>query len=81
MDMRDVAEDPHLAERGFWVELEHAEIGKQKHAGIPWKFSGTPLHVRSAAPCMGEANEYVIRDLLGRSEEEYNRLLAEGVLN
>ena len=80
MDMRDVAEDPHLADRNFWVELPHPEIGVQRHAGIPWKFSGTPLHVRSTAPCLGEANEYVVRDILGRTEDEYERLVADEVL-
>ncbi len=80
MDMRDVAEDQHMNERGFFVRLEHPEVGRQKHAGIPWKLSETTLTVRRAAPCMGEDNEYVIKELLGRSEEEYQRLLDEQVL-
>jgi benzylsuccinate CoA-transferase BbsF subunit len=80
MDIRDVAEDPHMNERGFFVQLEHPEVGRQKHAGIPWKLSDTPLAVRKVAPCMGEDNEYVIRDLLGRSQTDYKRLVAEQVL-
>ncbi len=80
MDMRELAEDPHLNSRGYFVQLEHPEAGRQKHAGIPWKSSQTPVQVRRPAPCMGEANEYVLCELLGRSREEYERLLAEGVL-
>jgi crotonobetainyl-CoA:carnitine CoA-transferase CaiB-like acyl-CoA transferase len=80
MDMRDVAEDPHLNQRGFYVRLEHPEVGVQQHAGIPWKLHGTPLAVRKPAPCMGEDNEYVVMQLLGRSRAEYERLLAEQVL-
>ncbi|HZQ37746.1 MAG TPA: CoA transferase [Dehalococcoidia bacterium] len=80
MDMRDVAEDPHLNQRGFYVRLEHPEVGVQQHAGIPWKLHGTPLHVREPAPCMGEDNEYVVMQLLGRSRAEYERLLAAQVL-
>jgi benzylsuccinate CoA-transferase BbsF subunit len=80
MDMRDVAEDPHMNERGFFTYPEHPEVGRQKHAGIPWKLSDTPLAVRKAAPCMGEDNEYVVRELLGRSATEYERLVEAQVL-
>ncbi|MGH2585189.1 MAG: CaiB/BaiF CoA transferase family protein, partial [Dehalococcoidia bacterium] len=80
MDMRDVAEDPHMNERGFFVRLEHPEVGRRKHAGIPWKLSNTPLAVRKAAPCMGEDSEYVVRGLLGRSQVDYERLVMEQVL-
>ena len=81
MDMRDVAEDPHMNGRGFFTNLPHAEVGVYKQPGIPWKYSETPVEVSSAAPCMGEANEYVARTLLGRSQEEYERLLREQVLS
>jgi crotonobetainyl-CoA:carnitine CoA-transferase CaiB-like acyl-CoA transferase len=80
MDMADVAEDPHMNGRGFFVELEHPEVGRQKHAGIPWQLSGTPLHVRKPAPCLGEDNEYIVKELLGHNDEEFERLVAEGVL-
>jgi benzylsuccinate CoA-transferase BbsF subunit len=80
MDMKDVAEDPHMNERGFFVQMEHPEIGQYKHAGIPWQLSATPLSVRSAAPCMGQDNEYVVCELLGRSHDEFERLLEKGVL-
>ena len=81
MDMQEVGDDPHLNERGFYVQLDHIEAGRQKHAGIPWKFHETPVAITEPAPCMGEDNEYVVMELLGRSREEYERLLAEGVLN
>jgi benzylsuccinate CoA-transferase BbsF subunit len=79
-DMRDVADDPHMNERGFFVQLVHPEVGRQKHAGIPWKLHGTPLAVRHPAPLMGEDNGYVVQELLGRGSAEYERLLAEQVL-
>lgn len=80
MDMREVAEDPHLNERGFYVMLDHPEVGRKKHAGIPWKLAETPLEVRRPAPCMGEDNEYVVMELLGHSRDVYERLVAEQVL-
>ena len=80
MDMRDVADDPHMNSRGFFVQLEHPEAGVQKHAGIPWKLHGTPVSIDEPAPCMGEDNEYIVKTLLGRSDEEYDRLVSEGIL-
>lgn len=80
MDMKDLAEDPHLNGRGFFVELEHAEVGRQKHAGVPWKLHGTPVAIKEPAPLMGEDNEYVIGELLGRSPAELDRLIVKRVV-
>jgi crotonobetainyl-CoA:carnitine CoA-transferase CaiB-like acyl-CoA transferase len=80
-DMKEVAEDAHMNGRGFFVKLDHPEVGRQKHAGIPWQLSETPLAVGRPAPCMGEDNAYVVKELLGRSDEEYERLLRDEVLN
>lgn len=80
MDMRDVADDPHMNQRGFFVQLEHPEAGVQKHAGIPWKLHDTPVMIDEPAPCMGEDNEYVVKELLGRSDAEYRALLESQVL-
>jgi crotonobetainyl-CoA:carnitine CoA-transferase CaiB-like acyl-CoA transferase len=40
--------------------------------------SGTPLNLRGPAPCLGQHNEYVLRELLGYSEAEITRLKEEG---
>jgi crotonobetainyl-CoA:carnitine CoA-transferase CaiB-like acyl-CoA transferase len=79
MSAKDVAADSHLEARGFFVRLNHPEIGKFTHAGIPWHFSATPLSVRRPAPQLGEATEYVFKELLGHSDAEYQALLAEGI--
>jgi crotonobetainyl-CoA:carnitine CoA-transferase CaiB-like acyl-CoA transferase len=80
LDAKEVAEDPHLLARGFFNELPHAEVGRRRHAGAPWRALETPTGVRKAAPCMGEDNEYVVMELLGRSRDEYERLVAQRVV-
>ncbi len=77
---KDLAENEHLRERGFLVALEHAEVGKRIHAGVPWKMSGTPTTVRRPAPLRGADTDSVLRDLLGYSQAEIDRLRADGVL-
>src|SRR3990170_467787 len=72
--------DPHLAERGFWVEKEHPEVGAVRHAGIPWRMSETPCEVWRASPTLGQDNEYVFGELLGMSGEQIADLAERGII-
>jgi benzylsuccinate CoA-transferase BbsF subunit len=80
LDGRDMLANPHVAARGFFVELEHPEVGKRRHLGIPWKMSRTPCAIRRPAPCLGQDTDYVLGDVLGLSREEISSLRAKEVL-
>ena len=67
-------EDPHLKERDFLQEVEHPELGKWRHMGVPWHFSATPAQIRHRSPLWGEHNHYVFEELLGMSPEEIKEL-------
>jgi benzylsuccinate CoA-transferase BbsF subunit len=73
-------EDPHINSRGYFVELEHPEVGVKKHCGIPWKMSRTECAVRAPAPCIGQHTDEILTDLLGYGREEIDRLRALGAL-
>jgi crotonobetainyl-CoA:carnitine CoA-transferase CaiB-like acyl-CoA transferase len=77
---RDLAEDPHLAARGFHVAPEHPELGPVQHLGVPWRMSESDSGVRRAAPCLGEHTDQVLRDVCGYADEDIARLRAAGVL-
>ncbi len=77
---KELAEDQHLQERGFFVELPHPEVGVRRHAGVPWVFSDTPCNVRKPAPCAGQDTDEVLRRVLGYSADEITALRAKGVL-
>ncbi len=79
-DARDIHDDQHLAERGFFVELPHPEVGVRRHLGIPYRLHGTPLSVRRAAPCLGQDTDAVLREVLGYEEERIRALREAGVL-
>lgn len=79
MTNKDLAEDPHLNDRSFFVDLPHAEVGKRHHAGIPWKLSATPCAVERPAPLLGEHTREVLTRVLGYTSEEIERLGADGV--
>ncbi len=77
---RDIAEDSHLAERGFFVELPHPEVGVRRHLGVPWRMSASDCGVRRAAPCLGADTDTVLQDVCGYSAAEVATLRAAGAL-
>ncbi len=75
----DLYNNVQLKEREcFWVE-NHKELGRFSHLGQPSRLSKTPARLYNVAPCLGEHTEYICRDLLGMSEEEYDKYLLEGI--
>jgi crotonobetainyl-CoA:carnitine CoA-transferase CaiB-like acyl-CoA transferase len=80
MDMEGLADDPHLKERGFFVDMEHPEMGKLHFTGLPWKLSDTPKGNYWYPPLLGEHNEYVFGELLGMSKKEIEQLKQEEVI-
>jgi benzylsuccinate CoA-transferase BbsF subunit len=80
MSNKDLAEDPHFAERGYLVELDHPEVGKRIHAGIPWKMSETPCAVRTPAPLRGADTEEVLKSMLGFTLDRIEQLRKTEVL-
>jgi crotonobetainyl-CoA:carnitine CoA-transferase CaiB-like acyl-CoA transferase len=77
---RDLAEDAHLAARGFHVEHEHPEVGVRRHLGVPWKMSASDCRVRRPAPCLGADTDAVLRDVCGYGPDEIAALRAAGAL-
>ncbi len=80
LNIQQVVEDPHLNERGYFVEVEHPVIGKAKIPGIPLKFSETPGGVERPSPLVGEHNEFILGRLLGISPRELEKLKKEGAV-
>ncbi len=79
-DAADLAHDPQLNSRGFFVELKHPELGKTVADAAPIKMSRTPAEYIRAASTPGQDNGYVYRGLLGMSEEEMVALREDGVI-
>jgi len=76
----DLFDDPQLRHREHFQVLEHPEIGRHSYEMPAFRLSQTPARLRTAAPCLGQHNEYVCRELLGMSDGEFVQLLNEGVL-
>ena len=78
---RRVIEDPHLQARDFWPTVNHQSVGPHLVSGIPWRFSRTPGSIQRAAPTLGQHTDYVLREILGKSDAEIDALHASGVLD
>lgn len=59
----ELLEDPHLADRGFWVDVEHPELGRAfTYPGTAAIYGGSPWQITRRAPLLGEHNEEVLGD-------------------
>jgi benzylsuccinate CoA-transferase BbsF subunit len=67
----DLFSDPQLKHRKHFWFLDHPEIGNHSYDGPSFRFSKTPGELSMPAPVMGQHNEYVYKDLLGMTEEQF----------
>ncbi len=77
---RDIAEDPHLNERGAFLPVEHPQF--KRSIDLP----RLPVHsseykpIGRPAPTLGVDSAAVLRDLVGVDDAEYATLLASGLI-
>jgi crotonobetainyl-CoA:carnitine CoA-transferase CaiB-like acyl-CoA transferase len=80
-DARDLAEtDPQIAEHGTFFELDHPVIGPATFEGLPFRAAHLRADHWRSAPLLGEDNEYVLAQVLGKSEAEIAALAEAGVI-
>ena len=73
---KDVYEDPVFRERGLWVDVEHATLGRFPMMGRPYILEKTPWELRRHAPLLGEHTEALLTEL-GFSADERAAIRAE----
>lgn len=76
----ELYEDPHLASRGFWQEVNRAHIGRHRLPSAAFRDGNTPIAVRRPAPTLGQDNEAILTGILGLSASNIQRLAALGVI-
>jgi len=78
-DARDLADDPHLNEVGYFAEFEHPVIGKYKDIAAPVYLNETPGVMRSSAPLLGQHTAEILHSV-GLGEAELSFLRTDGVI-
>ena len=71
--------DPHLAARGWWLPLEHADTGVRRYQGFAWRFSRTPAACERPAPRLGEYTREILSEVLGCPDDQIDRWIDEGI--
>ena len=72
--------DPQLREGGFFTTLI-ASDGKQRDLpALGWRFEGGPEPRITAAPVLGQHNNYVYGELLGLSDDEVAQFIEEQII-
>lgn len=77
---KDILEDRHLNERGTIERLEHPQVGRRSHVGIPWRVKNRPNGVRAPAPCLGADTDTLLAEVLGYDARKIADLHNSGVL-
>jgi len=78
-DVREILENEHLAERGYWQPVANDGVGTLQYPWPPIRLTDGSMQV-GAGPRLGEQTELVLREWLGADSVLLERLVAEEVL-
>lgn len=81
LDSAQVLADPHMIDRGFVQSPNHREVGQRPMGTFSWNVDGDRPGVPMTAPLLGEHNRKVVQELLQVPDDEFERLLANGVIS
>ncbi len=78
----DIARDVQLKSRGYFVEVDHTDtLGRRLTMPGPFaKLSETPITINHRAPRLGEHNDEIYGELLGRKPQQLTELRAIGAI-
>ena len=76
LDESGLVADPHLADRCWFRPNRGRDVDEILFPGHQWRWTGPPMRW-DELNAMGNANDYVYRELLGKSDDDLARLAAE----
>ncbi len=79
LSMHELAEEQSLRDTGTIVEVDHPERGPYLTVGCPVKLSDSPAEVKRS-PLLGEHTDEILRDVLGYTGNELERVLGSGAV-
>ncbi len=80
LDARDLSQDPHLAARALYQQIDRPYVGTKPYPRPPYLVDGEPLRWSGPAPTVGEHNRQVLQELLGLTGAELARLERDRII-
>lgn len=78
---RDIADDPHLRERGAIAPVSEPDGSTRAAVTVPIRFSRNQgVGIARGTPALGEDEDYVFGELLGLCRAERERLAAARII-
>ena len=77
-DVADIVADPIYGERGDIVTVDDPDLGPVRMQGVVPRYENHPGRVWRSAPRLGEDQDLVLREWLGMSPEELEKLRRDG---
>jgi len=77
----DMFTDLQIAARGHVAWVDHPELGSVPLETSRLRFSHTPPRPPTPGPAFGQHNEFVLRELLGMSDDEIVAVVVSGALD
>ncbi|MEZ4334253.1 MAG: CoA transferase [Myxococcota bacterium] len=72
--------DPQLGARGFFEAIPHFKRGTVHASGIPLGLTATPGRTTHSGSSVGHDNAYVLREVVGLSEAEWEAAVRAGAI-
>jgi crotonobetainyl-CoA:carnitine CoA-transferase CaiB-like acyl-CoA transferase len=63
LGLDEVVQDPQLAHRGLFTQVEHPKLGSVRQVAFPVQMSATPARVVTPAPELGQHTDELLRGL------------------
>jgi crotonobetainyl-CoA:carnitine CoA-transferase CaiB-like acyl-CoA transferase len=78
LDEELFADDPQIRYREWLQPLHSSDVGTHLHPGVPYR--GVPYAWHRGSPTLGQDNEYVYKQILGVSDEDFRRYRDDKIL-
>ncbi|KFZ11172.1 hypothetical protein V502_07706 [Pseudogymnoascus sp. VKM F-4520 (FW-2644)] len=79
-DLMDTLNHKHVRARNMIQEVEHPACGKMELINTPVKYSRSTPGIRTPPPTLGQHTKEILTGSLGYSEEDIEKLIAEGAV-
>lgn len=80
LTLKEVIADPQIEASGMFQTVRHPRKGDVRVFGSPLNLSSSPPRQLEPAPALGEHTRTVLRERLGMSDADIDRLAADGVI-